>query len=161
MSFKHTGLHSQSGVILTFLFISAFNWPRFSLCYYVFPRKKPISLFDPPRSATLEVVAFRSSRHFTVAVVVVPDRRLRRRGVNGLHEGRRRVGELGLVGGGKSAVVVVVVVAVVGPSRLVAIFVAPEIYINTSILVSKLPNPSGNTLLPATLYLLCNSKETG
>ena len=92
-------------------------------------------------------------------MVVVPDRGLRRRGVNGLHEGRRRVGELGLVGGGKSAVVVVV--AVVGPSRLVAIFVAPEIYINTSILVSKLPNPSGNTLLPATLYLLCNSKETG
>ena len=43
-------------------------------------------------------------------MVVGLDRRLRRRGVNGLHEGGRRVGEFGLVGGGKGAVVVVTVV---------------------------------------------------
>ena len=77
------------------------------------------SLIKPPRGATLKVVAFRGGRRFAfpaVATTVALGGRLRGRRVNGLDEGGRRVGKVGLVGGES---------AVVDPARLFTIFVVP------------------------------------
>ena len=114
------------------------NWNiNFSLtpCSYPFRQERMVpvkdfhivcsscnSLVEPPRGATLEVVAFRGGRRFAfpaIATMLALGGRLRRRRVNGLDEGRGRVGKVGLVRGGESTVVILV------SARLHAIFVVP------------------------------------